>query len=129
MACSPKGNWVTKTQSTFANGNTKTEYTYLVSNKDTLQIQFTEYHENGTIKIKGEFDLNNKRHGTWKAFYADSTQWSVGTYNHGIEEGKKTVWYANGQKRFEGLYKNGKESGAWMYWNEQGKLVKTVNRD
>ncbi len=129
FGCAPKGEWLTEVQTTFPDGSTKTEHHYLVSTSDTLQVQFLEFHPNGSLKIKGEFDTNGNRHGLWEAFYPDSTKWSSGSYNHGMEDGKKTVWYENGQKRFEGSYKEGKETGAWKFWNEQGKLMQTVNRD
>ena len=44
-------------------------------------------------------------------------------YKKGKREGKKDVWYENGQKSAEIIYKDGEEKSR-VCWNEQGKKKK-----
>ncbi len=120
---------ITVIKDTFENGNPRIEMAYLISGSDSVPLNQTEYHDNGAIKLSGKLDSLGQRHGEWNAFYADSSNWSKGYYEHGLAIGKRTVWYPNGQIRIEGQYKNGKEVGLWKYRNEQGKVLKIEDFD
>jgi antitoxin component YwqK of YwqJK toxin-antitoxin module len=48
------------------------------------------------------------------------------TFKDGIEDGKYTWWYENGQKSCEGNYKNGKEDGKWTDWYDNGQKSREV---
>lgn len=64
----------------------------------------TLYHDNGTVKEVSN-KLNDKHHG------------------HVI------VYHENGNKIIEGTAKNGYYNGTFKYFDESGKLIKTVNYD
>ena len=86
----------------------------------------TEYYPKGEKKIEG-FMKNGKRDGQWKSFYSDGALWSEGTYAEGKQYGTSISYYQNGNKQFEGLYKDGKPNGKWTFWDENGKVKKTMN--
>ena len=54
---------------------------------------------------------------------------SRGNFVDGIREGKATTYHENGKIKYEGFYKNGKECGIWKFYDEDGKLIKEINRD
>jgi len=129
ISCSPSNEKAAEVIEQFPDGTTKIERHYQVSGSDTLAIDLLEYHPNGALKMKGPLDQNGERHGMWEAYYPDSTLWSKGNYTHGLADGNRTVWYSNGQKRFEGKYRKGKEVGLWKFWDEQGKLINTKTQE
>lgn len=120
---------VTVVKDTFEDGKPRIEMVYLLSGNDSVPVAQTEYHDNGAIKLTGKLDSLGQRHGEWNAFYADSSKWSNGYYEHGLAEGKRKVWFPNGQLRIEGTYENGKEVGLWTYRNEQGKVLRIEDFD
>jgi antitoxin component YwqK of YwqJK toxin-antitoxin module len=48
-----------------------------------------------------------------------------GTCKDGKLNGKSTVWYENGQKKFEETYKDDKIDGKWIYYNDDGTEKKS----
>ncbi|MGH9759377.1 MAG: toxin-antitoxin system YwqK family antitoxin [Blastocatellia bacterium] len=44
-----------------------------------------------------------------------------GVYENGLETGKWTYWYGNGQKAKEGEYIEGKKTGYWRSWYPSGE--------
>ena len=36
--------------------------------------------------------------------------------------GKRTLWYENGQKQYEGNYKDDKRVGKWTHWYYDGQI-------
>ena len=129
ISCSQHSKKVSEVIESFPDGTVKVEQHYTVSGSDTISVDLLEYHPDGALKMRGPLDDEGKRHGMWEAFYPDSTLWSKGNYTHGLADGSRTVWYPNGQKRFEGEYLKGKEVGLWKFWDEQGKLLKTHKQE
>lgn len=128
LSCQPTQT-IDQVESTFPNGDRKSVISYTVQGDDTIPNSEMVFHKDGSLSMKGNLDADGKRHGAWKAYFPDSTLWSEGAYLHGKNDGKRTVWYENGQKRYEGSYKDGKEVGLWKFWDRQGKLEKEVNYD
>ena len=46
------------------------------------------------------------------------------TYKNGSRNGLTTHWFTNGKKYEEGTFINGDSIGIWNYWNESGELIK-----
>jgi peroxiredoxin len=90
---------------------------------------------NGSITSK-HTDAFYKNQYTKKGnVYIFNSQWLSGEkYMDGAYEdlwlskpiGVFTFYYKNGRKEFEGQYKEGYKEGAWNYYDENGKLTKTV---
>ena len=44
----------------------------------------------------------------------------------GKEDGKWTLWYETGQKKYEITFKEGKKDGPYTMWDEQGNIIKQI---
>ena len=44
----------------------------------------------------------------------------VGIFKNGVEDGKSTRWYRNGNKKQEGIFLNGEKDGLWTWWYDNG---------
>lgn len=60
------------------------------------------WYPNGQVKDEVEINTNEEWHGRYVSFYE------------------------NGQKKEEGQYKNGKKHGTWTKWEDNGKVLETV---
>ena len=87
-------------------GNKISEYFY----NDFEIIKIIEYYLNGKVKT-----ITNCI-GSHTGSCQDSS------YN--IKEGLSTEYFINGNKRSEGNYTHNKKFGDWLYWNQNGKLIK-----
>lgn len=85
------------------------------------------YYENGKLQSKGEFDENGKRNGRWEYYFNNGKLWSVGEYKNGVMEGKKEVYWPSGQMRYKGAFKGNEKSGHWIFYNEDGSILKEVD--
>jgi len=103
---------------------------------------FTEYFENGNIKIKGSYDREVKV-GNWIENYENGKLKSKGGYLNDTKNGKWEEYYENGNIKLKSEYsqpvwktdkdnKIGSEMyrenprGKWFYYDEEGKLVKLI---
>ena len=92
-----------------------------------------KFYENGKKKSEGNYKgLDHrgypKEHGLWIYWSPGGKYSSELIYKDGEElDGKKTLWYENGQKWKEEHYKDGKTDGAWIVWNEDGQKWKEEN--
>ena len=92
-------------------------------NNDSYKLN--TYYPDSKVKSEGELK-NGKMHGKWIYYYENGKKWSEGNFKDGQEEGLRTTYYENGQKRYEGLFRDGVRTGDWKFWDESGKLVKTI---
>lgn len=83
-----------------------------------LRFEFTRYADAGGKWV---------RHGAFKAFYADGTPASEGTYEDGLEQGAWRDFHDNGKVAAEGEYKGGKEHGTWTYYGADGTVEETIS--
>ena len=67
---------------------------------------------------------DGKREGTWKAYLRDGRPWSIDEFKNGELDGSSTVYWENGNLRWEGKYKAGKHVGHWKWYDEQGILLR-----
>ena len=84
-----------------------------------------EYHENGQLKIEGQYDDNSQRTGLWISYYEDGTKWSESYYVNGVQDGHSLTFFPNGQVRFVGEYKQGEKIGEWTFYDESGEVTNT----
>lgn len=85
------------------------------------------YYENGKLQSKGEFDEAGQRNGRWEYYFNNGKLWSIGEYKNGVMEGKKEVYWPNGKMRYSGAFKNNEKSGRWVFYNEDGSVLKEVD--
>ncbi len=112
---------VFETVSFYPSGKPKEQTVFVKKNGKKEVFGFQELHENGQIKMGGQFDANGKRTGLWESFYEDGKPWSIGEYENGVEIGGKKTWYPNGKIRYQGQMRNGKPFGQWIFYDESGK--------
>jgi antitoxin component YwqK of YwqJK toxin-antitoxin module len=118
-------------ETTFANDTTSTKV--VESPPNSIEIvpggEHKEYHENGAMKIKGQYDMNSQRTGLWISFYDNGIKWSESYYVNGLQDGHSLTFYPNGQVRYLGEYKQGERIGEWKFYDEEGNQTKTQNFD
>lgn len=96
-----------------------TEIPVATSDKD-----YQEFHETGELKIEGNYDDNQERHGLWVSYYETGIKWSESNYNHGNKHGHSITFYPTGRIRYVGEYSNDEQVGHWTFYDEDGNVVK-----
>lgn len=108
-------------QSNTAPANEKQE-TAAVSNSE----MYREFYPDSALKIEGR-QVNGQREGKWTSYYSNGLKWSETTFRAGIKDGPTITYYENGMMRYSGQYYNDYKTGIWQFYNEEGKLDKTVD--
>ena len=132
----------------YENGEKKFEGTYEGSIKND---KWTWWYPNGQKKTEGKYIYYIQTSGNTvvrqkkKTFDFGSNYWyNMGfspqgdisgsvypihesTYKDGKQDGLWTMWYENGQKRWEGTYKGGKLDGLVTIWWENGQKMDEIN--
>lgn len=86
---------------------------------------FTEYYPGKKkVKMEGNFDDNEQRHGIWKYHTDAGITVSISEYDHGKRNGISMVYFANGSLNYEGQYENDKPVGLWKFYDEKTGKVK-----
>jgi hypothetical protein len=83
-------------------------------------------YDNGKVKMQGN-SKNGSRDGEWKSFFPNGQLQSDEFFTAGKPDGKVIVYYENGKKMYEGENSNGELKGVWTYWDEKGKVTRTVD--
>ncbi|HTA82305.1 MAG TPA: hypothetical protein VK783_05215 [Bacteroidia bacterium] len=83
-------------------------------------------YDNGKVKMQGN-SKNGSRDGEWKSFFPDGQLQSDEFFTAGKPDGKVTVYYENGKKMYEGENNNGELKGVWTYWDDKGKVTRTID--
>ena len=112
-------------EDTYPDGSPKRVCIYKGKGQNREMVRETTYYENKQMQMDGAFQ-DGKRSGLWISWYENGKKWSEGNFKDGQEEGLRTTYYENGQKRYEGLFRDGVRTGDWKFWDESGKLVKTI---
>ena len=88
----------------------------------------TEYYPGKKqIKIQGELDADDKRHGKWSFYDEKGLELTTTVYSHGIKQGFSLVKFPNGQIRYYGDYHNDKQIGVWKTYDMKGQLVDSTD--
>lgn len=82
---------------------------------------FTRMFEKG-YKVSEGIYLNEKKHGVWKYFNADSIVIAEEIYNKGIPDGIWKTYYGNGALYEEMPYVNGIKEGTWLQYFYDGPV-------
>jgi antitoxin component YwqK of YwqJK toxin-antitoxin module len=85
------------------------------SNGKIVNINF--WGKNGEQQIK-------EGNGVAIKYYKSEQIESIMSYRNSVLDGKCETWYPNGKKATELFYKKGKAVGMWLFWDENGKLIK-----
>jgi antitoxin component YwqK of YwqJK toxin-antitoxin module len=88
--------------------------------------QVTKRYPNGVIKERSYYK-DGRRHGECMSFYQNGKVCSDDYFTDGLIDGGSTVYYENGQKKYEGTFVKGKPAGTWSFYDEKGKLTRTIN--
>jgi len=103
----------------FKNGQVSNEQNYLngVLNQE---IKY-EYHSDGSLKSKANFQNNNITGKAWK-WYANGQMQVEASFVNGVPNGKMREWHENGQIKAESNYKDGNFDGNSTSWNSDGSI-------
>ncbi len=71
---------------------------------------------------------DGKLDGKRTIWYKNGQIKSEVNYKNGMKEGKSRVWYENGQIKSETNYKDGAKVGKWAMWYENGQIKTEENR-
>ena len=115
----------TVVESTYPDGSPKRVCVYLGKGENKELIKETFYYKNKKVQVDGEYK-NGRRNGKWTYYYESGTLWSDGFFKEGKSNGKRVTYFPNGKIRYEAYYKEDERVGIWKFYDETGKLVKSV---
>ena len=83
-------------------------------------------YPNGVTKERSYY-VAGRRQGECQCFYPNGKLWSDDYFTAGLIDGATISYYENGQKKYEGTCAKGKPTGVWKFYDNTGKLVRSVN--
>lgn len=90
--------------------------------------KWTEYHKDGWISAKGEYNWKtNRSNGQWILYYENGIVKTERDYKDGKKDGLEKVYHENGQLYSKAVYEDGKCNGDYSTWNDQGVLIQASN--
>lgn len=95
---------------------------------DTFKVNY--YHENFKLHMSGNAfysEGEEVKNGEWKAFYPNGVNWSLNTFDKGVEDGDYRTWHRNGILNISGEYREGSATGRWTFYDGEGVVVKTFD--
>lgn len=75
------------------------------------------YGSNNQLKMEGEYDENQQRHGVWTYYFIDGKKQAITEYKHGLKDGQSIVYHPNGSLYYKGEYKNDHKVGVWDFYD------------
>lgn len=90
------------------------------------QRDYQEFYPNGTVKIEGNYNENEKRNGLWVSYYDNGVKWSETHYTNGLKNGHTISFFPNGKPRYIGEYQDDKQTGDWFFYNETGVQIDSI---
>lgn len=127
--CKPKPEYEKQVSETFPDGTAKREQYFLGKDDNRYLAKDIFYYANGQKRVEGEYNKEGKKHGDWTYWYDNGNKWSEGSFNEGLNDGKRTTWHENGQKHYTGEYDKGKRIGIWRFYDEDGNMTKEIDYD
>lgn len=106
----------------YKTGVLKAEHTYLPNNQSKVVM----YHESSQLMAKGAY-VDTLRTGTWQLYDNRGIISAIEEYNNDKLDGKKVVFYINGDTSSVHHYKNGLRHGLQQDFNEGNKLRYQAN--
>ena len=103
--------------------NGQLKYDMYYDAKDANSVTVTMYDITGELSAKGSY-YAKKKNGTWQYFGAANQIVMEENYNHGLLDGKSTVyWQSNPSQPMEIKYwKDSLKIGEWLWFYEDGKI-------
>jgi len=99
---------------------------------DRIEVR-EEYFPDGSVKLRTEGRLGSD--GEFIAHGAHTLYWENGQkryeehYVQGMRHGPRSAWYESGQIRSQGQYINDREDGAWTEWYPSGRKMQELHFD
>jgi len=113
-------------EETYPDGSPKRECVYKGKDASRELIRETTWYPQNKIQMKGEYK-DKKRDGKWIYYYENGNIWSEGFFKNGKSDGKRITHYENGTVFYEGYYEEDRRVGIWKFFDEKGKLLKSVD--
>ena len=85
----------------------------------------TKYYSKGT-HAEIMFWKDDMKHGSWEQFYEDSTLRLSSQHVMDKIHGNYRVYNRNKILVLEGSYKNGRQDGEWRFYDQEGKLERSL---
>ena len=92
---------------------------YLDGKLDDLS---TRYYPSGQVSETVNWSAG-KKEGPWEQFFVDGTIRLSTLYQNDMLEGEYRVYYRADLLMMEGLYQKDHSEGLWHYYDEEGKLL------
>ena len=70
--------------------------------------------------------MSNKIKEKYTFFYNNGVRKAKGEYLENIRDGVYKKYYISGNTEIEGNYKLGKKDGEWVFYSEDGSIIKTI---
>lgn len=101
----------------------------LVAVRDSLRDGHHQYRDTkGRLLMEGEL-RGGHRQGVWTSYGSNGGVLSRNEYVDGELNGSTIVFRSNGTQYYVGTNRQGKPFGLWNFYDDQGKLVKTLAYD
>jgi len=94
---------------------------YCASNMYPFNGIYTEYFENGNIKIESRL-IEGVLNGITTVYHENGQKSEVRSYKNGMKDGIWYVWNAEGVKVAQASYKKDKKEGKWLIWDNDGNI-------
>lgn len=93
-----------------------------IKDENFEELHITHYYPNGQISAVGFTNDKSGLYGEWKDYYEDGTIKEINNYRDHEEDGKKLLYYNNGQLKLEGQHVKGDRYGKFIWYKEDGKI-------
>ena len=116
----------TVVESAYPDGSPRRICVYLGQGDNKELSKETFYYKNKILQEDGEYK-HGERDGKWIYYYPSGKVWSEGYFRNGKSDGKRLTYFPNGKLRYEAHYKEGQWVGIWKFYDETGRLIKSVD--
>lgn len=83
-----------------------------------------KYYQSGNLEEEYWYGSESgMEHGKYTSWFDNGEIKMIGSYEFGDYHGTWTAYFENGNKEYERHYHNGKKIGTWTTWDEQGNVV------
>lgn len=83
--------------------------------------EVTYFWDDGKLLAKGHFIEQKLKEGLWIYYNTEEKKIAEINYNHGVLNGKKTVYYHSGRPSYKVTYKNGVKDGVEIRYYDNGE--------
>lgn len=80
----------------------------------------TEYYPSGATRSQARY-AHGVQHGKFTIFYSDGERWEEGRFDQGKRVGRHAKWWKNGKPALEATYTDGELDGDYTRWYASGQ--------